>query len=70
MRTFKEELLLRLLPLCAPTGTGSLIGDSPSTTYIRESFIADARENAQRMVLFADVCDQVVNPRSDTPTST
>jgi hypothetical protein len=70
MRTFKEELLLRLLPLCVPTGTGSLIGDKPSTTHMRETFIKDARENAQRMVLFADVCDQVINSRSDTPTST
>jgi hypothetical protein len=65
MRTFKEELLLRLLPLHVPTIEGdsdSIFGDSQAATYRRESFIADARETAKRMVLFADVCDQVVNP--------
>jgi len=63
MRTFKEELLLRLLPLCVPSVIGgSLSGDSKATKLRQEAFIKEAKENAERMVLFADVCDQVVNP--------
>jgi hypothetical protein len=64
VRTFKEELLLRLLPLSVPQNVGTLTGDSKATGLRREAFIKEAKENAERMVLFADVCDQVVNPRN------
>jgi hypothetical protein len=62
VRTFKEELLLRLLPLNIPQNVGSLVGESKATKLRREAFIKEAKENTERMLLFADVCDQVVNP--------
>ena len=39
--TFKEELLLRLLPLCVPQNMGSLTGSNKATEQRREGPISD-----------------------------
>ena len=67
--TFKEELLLRLLPLYVPPSSGSLTGDSKATQFMRDDFIKKAREHAARMLLFAEICDEVVHPPPSAPES-